>query len=59
LDDIAREALEAVDVAPWGVPGAEVVGQFVGGGGEGLQKLCGGGFGGDVVFGAETFLFGF
>ena len=39
LDDVAGEALEAVDVAPRRLPGAEVGGELVGRGGERLQQL--------------------
>ena len=49
LDDIAGESLEAVDVAPWRIPLAEIGGEFVGGGGQGLQQLLGCGPGADSV----------
>src|SRR5581483_9839999 len=41
LDDVGGEALEAVDVAPGGLPGSEVGGEFVGGGGEGFEQNVG------------------
>ena len=34
LDDIASEALEAVDLTPWSLPGAEVCGELAGCSGE-------------------------
>src|SRR5690349_9429390 len=36
LDDVPREALEAVDIAPWRVPTSEVRGELVARGGERL-----------------------
>src|SRR5260370_18762770 len=39
LNDVAGEALEAVDVAPRGLPASEVGGESLGGCGAGLQQL--------------------
>ena len=49
LDDVAGEALEAIDVAPRSLPGAEVGGELVGGGGEGVEQQAGRGLGSGVL----------
>ena len=53
-DDVAGEALEAIDVAPRRLPGSEVGGESVGSGGEGLQELLPGSSGGDVLFDGDA-----
>src|ERR1017187_3983231 len=45
LDDVAGEALESIDLAPWRLPASEVGGDPVGCRGERLQQLLGGGLG--------------
>src|ERR1022692_450813 len=46
LDELAGEALESIDLAPWRLPASEVGGEPVGCRGERLQQLLGGGGGG-------------
>ena len=49
LDEVARQSLEAVDVAPGRLPRAEVGGKFVRSFGQRLQENVGNNFGADVV----------